>query len=58
MVSEFECREAAAFVHVSWRQWQALISDERAKAIAHYRMHIVIETHVSDAIARSTPSRR
>lgn len=49
MVPEYECREAAVYVHLSWAAFQKLPTRERAKVIAHYRLHLMIEAHVNDA---------
>lgn len=48
-VPEYECREAATYVHVSWREWLALEPMERAQAVAHYRLSLTIKAHVEEA---------
>lgn len=52
LVPEFEEREAAVFVHIAWEEWQVISGLERAKAVAHYRMHSMIEAHVNDAVSK------
>lgn len=49
LVTEYECREAARFVLVSWAQWLAMDEAQRAYSVAHYRLHSAIEANVSDA---------
>jgi len=49
-VSEYECREAAVYVHVPWSDWVSKLSAyERACAVAHYRLQILIRANVDDA---------
>lgn len=55
-VSEYECREAAIFGHYNWSEWQNLESSDRIEAIAHWRMHLLIESHVGEAVHRSNTS--
>lgn len=38
------------FALIPWSEWDNLSWYERAAAVAHYRMHNIIETHVNDAI--------
>ena len=52
MVPEFEEREAATFVQVSWAEWLEMDWQEKASAIAHYRAHNLIEAHVQHAIGQ------
>lgn len=53
-IPEYEEREVAVFVHCSWHMWGKLTWQERAAAIAHYRMHNLIESHVNaDAQAKA-----
>jgi hypothetical protein len=49
-VPEYEEREAAVFALIPWSEWDSLSWYERAAAVAHYRMHQTIETHVNDAV--------
>lgn len=49
-VPEYEEREAAVFVLVPWHLWEDLPWQERAAAVAHYRMHHLIQSHIDDAI--------
>lgn len=51
VVPEYECREAAVYTQRSWEQWLALEWQERAASVAHYRVHLAIEAHISDAQA-------
>lgn len=54
-VSEFECREVAVFVNVTWRQWtDDMDGMERAFAVAHYRTSISIKAHVEDAASNAS----
>lgn len=50
-VPEFECREAAVYVHMPWSEWEdpATTTEARAFAVAHYRMHMAVDAHVADA---------
>jgi len=57
-VPEFECREAAVYVHVSWYFWSHEMDGwERACAVAHYRTSLSLKAHVEDA-AEKAASRR
>jgi hypothetical protein len=58
LVPEYECREAAHFVGVPWRGWLKLEGEERASAVAHYRMHLLIDAHVADASEKDADRRR
>jgi hypothetical protein len=49
IVPELEQREAALFCGYGWREYQELDWQERSLTVAHYRIHIMIENHVSDA---------
>lgn len=42
-MAEFECREAAVFAHLSFPDFQTLHWSERAKTVAHFRVHSRIE---------------
>ena len=58
-VPEYECREAAVFVGVTWRDWQnVLLGEERAYAVAHYRMHLMLDAHMNDAAWRQSENDR
>lgn len=58
-VPEFECREAAVYVHVSWHTWtQEMDGYERACAVAHYRVQASLKAHVEDAAERAARRRR
>lgn len=54
-VPEFECREAAVYVHVSWRAWtEEMDGYERSCAVAHYRSQLALRAHVEDAAERAS----
>lgn len=53
-VPEIECREAAVYVHTTWLQWQELDWRDRASAVAHYRLSLLIKAHVEDAATRAS----
>lgn len=58
-VPEFECREAAVFVQVSWREWvEQMDGRERAFAVAHYRTSIAVKAHVEDAAINASRRQR
>lgn len=58
-VPEFECREAAVFVHVSWHAWTTEMDGyDRACAVAHYRTSNSIKAHVEDAAERAAARKR
>jgi hypothetical protein len=46
LVPEYEEREAAVFLKISWLDWNNQDYDEKAAALAHYRLHHHIEAHV------------
>lgn len=53
LIPELEERDAAQFTHVSWLEWCESVSwRDKAKMLAHYRMHNMIEAHVQDAVNR------
>lgn len=52
LVPEYDCREAAVYVHVSWPDWLDLSGYDRAMAVAHYRIQLMIQAHVEDAAQR------
>lgn len=58
VVSEFEEREASVFCHYNWTQWMRLPHWEKAACIAHYRLHLMIDAHVSDAVDRASKRTR
>lgn len=45
-------REAAAFAHVSWTEFDTMDVTEQAAIVGHYRMHHIIEAHAADASRR------
>lgn len=57
LVCDYEAREVAIFSGYKWVEWRKLEWFERASAVAHYRMHFLVEAHVQDAI-RKKPTRR
>jgi hypothetical protein len=57
-VTEFDAREAAVFCHYNWTEFQELTQDEKAACIAHYRIHIAIESHTHDAYKPRRGGRR
>lgn len=54
VVAELELRETAVFVLLSWPAFLALSAEEQALAVAHRRMHNLIEAHVNDEVSRET----
>lgn len=58
-VPEFECREAAVYVQVSWLTWlHDMDGYERARAVAHYRTSLSLKAHVEDAAEKAARSKR
>lgn len=57
-VPEYEQREAAVYCQFNWTDWSELDSRERAACIAHYRIHLAIEAHVSDAVTKKANRRK
>ncbi len=57
LVPLYEEREAAVFGHCAWRDWAALPVEERAAAVAHYRLHRLVELHSTDAMNRAMERR-
>lgn len=49
LVPEIEEREAAVFAGYAWREWVEIDRKDRVDAVAHYRLHHLIERHSSDA---------
>ncbi len=49
---EFEEREAAVYCRYSPREFYDLPIEERARCVAQYRMHRLVETHAEDAVSR------
>lgn len=51
-VPEYDEREACNFNGYTWTQWvEELTGWEKAKLVAYYRMHHLVEAHVNDAIS-------
>lgn len=53
VVPEIEAREAAVFSGYTWPSWNDLEPDQRASSVAHYRLHLLIDSHINDAVERS-----
>lgn len=53
VVPEYEEREAAIFAHYNWTQWVELTWQERAQIVAHYRLHLLIQGHVDEAVGKA-----
>jgi hypothetical protein len=53
LVAELEEREACAYTHVAWHDYQEYPWYEKAAMIAHYRVHLMIEMHTSDAAEKA-----
>ncbi len=51
LVPEMEEREASVFAQYTWQDWLTLTWRERADAIAHYRLHHLIDLHRNDAVS-------
>lgn len=56
-VPDFECREACVYCNYNYRQWLELSPYERAECVAQYRLHNLIDAHVSDASNRESERR-
>jgi len=50
VVPLFEEMEAMIFSHYNQREWQGLESNDKALAVAHYRMHRLVELHENDIV--------
>lgn len=57
LVAEMEERDAAVFAQYDWDRWIGLSWEARAKAIAHFRLHHLIDLHRNDAAAREMKNR-
>jgi len=52
MVPLYECLEACKFGGYTWNQWFDVIDyNDRVLAVAHYRMHNLIESHIQAVAA-------
>ncbi len=49
-ISAYEEREAARFGFYNWTEWRLLNKDEKAMAVAHYRINGMISLHQQDAV--------
>lgn len=49
-VPEYEAREAMVYCNYNMIEWMQVAPAERAKAVAQYRAHSLIEANVSHAI--------
>lgn len=56
-VPDYEAREAMIYCNYNMLEWMQIDWTERARAVAQYRTHSLIEAHVSDAIDKA-PKRR
>lgn len=54
LIPEYEVREAAIFAHYNWLEWLELDGFDRALAVAHYRLHHLIESNIQDEVAKRT----
>ncbi len=52
LVPEMEEREASVFAQYTWEGWLGLPWQERARSIAHFRLHALIELHRNDAVSK------
>ena len=57
LVPELEERDAARWCGYDWPAWGALAYDERARAVAYYRLSLVIDMHREDAKERELKRR-
>lgn len=54
-VPEYEVREAALYNRYTWLQWlEELDYGDRIFSVALYRMHILLEAHISDASTKAS----
>ena len=51
MVPEYEEREVAKALHLTWVDWCSLDWYERAKGVAHIRLEGLVTLHQKDAVA-------
>lgn len=51
LVPLFEEMEAMRFAGYTERQWREMDPDEKGFAVAHYRIHGMVEMHKEDALA-------
>ena len=57
VASQYEEREAAVFSHYNWTHWRELDWRDRAEAMAHFRLHRMVELHQNDVVAREVKRR-
>jgi len=50
VVPEYEERETVRFYSISMNEWYELHPMERAKCVAHYRLHYIVEAFTQKAI--------
>ncbi len=50
LVPEFEEREAAVYCHYAPLEFEGLPVEERARCVAQYRLHRLVELHAEDAV--------
>lgn len=58
LIPEYEERETAVYVNVSWTEWQSMAVRERAAAVAQRRLHSLIAIHSHDAVERDAERKR
>ncbi len=49
-IPAYEEREAARFGLYNWTEWRLLNNDDKAMAVAHYRINGMISLHQQDAV--------
>lgn len=52
LVSDYEANEAAVYCHYTPRQFEGLAHEDRARTVAQYRLHRLVELHSDDAVNR------
>jgi hypothetical protein len=57
MVPLFEEREASCQSNYTWKAWQRLTGEERAEAVAHYRIKLILNLHRDDAMNKEMKRR-
>ncbi len=57
-VSPYEEREACIKGNYNWQEWQELSWQDRAEAVAHYRLGLLLDLHRNDALTRDMKRRQ
>ena len=57
-ISAYEEREAARFGFYNWTEWRLLSNDDKAMAVAHYRVNGLIALHQQDAVSDEIERRK